>query len=539
MGGVEAIDEARWVEAVRREREIRPLSQRRGNRAEVVQAARRLNLSVAWVYRLLNRYSEDPRTVSLVPAKGGRPTGHRLLSDAVEVIIADQLERFYASRQKPVLSAVHREISRLCQAQGLKSPSLKAVRTRALRLNQVKLTRAREGYRAAQSKVGPSRGSLQATMPLSVVQIDHTLVDVQLVDDVRRKPIGRPWLTLVLDVATRMVLGFVVSLDPPSRLSVALAIAQAVGDKAEWLAARNLAHIWPCTGLFDTIKLDNAAEFRAVALKRGCEQYGMALDFRPPGAPWWGGHIERLMGTLMTECHLLPGTTFSNPVEKGGYDSEARAVMTRAELETWLAGRITGVYHNRVHTALGRTPLSAWRAAEATGWVPRTPKDSDRLLLDFLPFAYRTPRRDGLQLFNIAYWHPDMAVWAASKPGKLPVRYDPRDLSCVWLQTPEGRLERLTTKHADRPPITLWEHRAALAALREAGQGTANEAAVFDAIEAGRHLVAAAAGKSRAARRAEQRRTDAHEGLNAPETGAEAEVPDTDYVPKIYDSELW
>jgi len=45
------------------------------------------------------------------------------------------------------------------------------------------------------------------------------------------------------------------------------------------------------------------------------------------------------MGTLMAECHLLPGTTFCNPVEKGAYDSEARAVMTRAELETWLAGR--------------------------------------------------------------------------------------------------------------------------------------------------------------------------------------------------------
>jgi len=240
MGGLETISEADWAEAVRREREIRPLSLQRGKLADVALAAQRLSLSVAWVYRLLNRYSEDPRTVSLVPAKGGRPKGHRLLSDAVEVIIADQLDRIYASRQKPVLSAVHREISRFCRVQGLKPPSLKAVRFRALRLNQVRLTRAREGYRAAQSRVGPSRGSLLATVPLSVVQIDHTLVDVQMVDDVRRKPIGWPWLTLVLDVATRMVLGFVVSLDLPSRLSVALAITQAVGDKADWLATRNL-----------------------------------------------------------------------------------------------------------------------------------------------------------------------------------------------------------------------------------------------------------------------------------------------------------
>ena len=62
---------------------------------------------------------------------------------------------------------------------------------------------------------------------------------------------------------------------------------------------------------------------------------------------------------------------------------------------------------------------------------------------------------------------------------------------------------------------------------------------MFDAIEAGRHLMSAAAGKSRVARRAEQRRTDAHEGLDAPGSGAETDALDPDYVPKIYDSELW
>jgi hypothetical protein len=36
-----------------------------------------------------------------------------------------------------------------------------------------------------------------------LVQIDHTLVDVIVVDEIERKPIGRPWLTLVVDVATR------------------------------------------------------------------------------------------------------------------------------------------------------------------------------------------------------------------------------------------------------------------------------------------------------------------------------------------------
>ncbi|WP_281241897.1 hypothetical protein [Celeribacter baekdonensis] len=37
--------------------------------------------------------------------------------------------------------------------------------------------------------------------PLEVVQIDHTLADIILVDQVERKPLARPWVTLAIDVA--------------------------------------------------------------------------------------------------------------------------------------------------------------------------------------------------------------------------------------------------------------------------------------------------------------------------------------------------
>ena len=41
-------------------------------------------------------------------------------------------------------------------------------------------------------------GSLEATWPLALSQIDHTLVDVFVVDSVTRMPIQRPWLTLAI-----------------------------------------------------------------------------------------------------------------------------------------------------------------------------------------------------------------------------------------------------------------------------------------------------------------------------------------------------
>jgi len=68
-------------------------------------------------------------------------------------------------------------------------------------------------------------------MPLVIVQIDHTPADIILVDSFERKPIGRPWVTLAIDIATRMVTGYYVSFEAPSRLSIALCRSQIVSHR--------------------------------------------------------------------------------------------------------------------------------------------------------------------------------------------------------------------------------------------------------------------------------------------------------------------
>ncbi|MFG5379736.1 hypothetical protein ACEWPN_00880, partial [Yoonia sp. R2-816] len=44
----------------------------------------------------------------------------------------------------------------------------------------------------------------------------------------------------------------------------------------------------------DKVHVDNGADFRSRAFKRGCDDAGIAIDWRPPGTPRFGGHIERL-----------------------------------------------------------------------------------------------------------------------------------------------------------------------------------------------------------------------------------------------------
>jgi transposase InsO family protein len=59
-------------------------------------------------------------------------------------------------------------------------------------------------------------------------------MDVIVVEN--RQPIQRPSLTVVIDVHSRMVLGFAIYLEKPSAFTAGLAIAHAVLPKEQWLA---------------------------------------------------------------------------------------------------------------------------------------------------------------------------------------------------------------------------------------------------------------------------------------------------------------
>ena len=228
------------------------------------------------------------------------------------------------------------------------------------------------------------------------------------------------------------------------------------------------------------------------------------LAYRPPGTPRFGGHIERLIGTMMGAVHLIPGSHFSNIRARGDLDPEAEAVMTLRELETYLALEIVGSYHARIHKALNLPPAAAWNARRG-GVMVRMPSDPRQFLIDFLPFEERTLQRDGLHLFHIRYWSDELRWLMSRDRPRLTVKYDPRDLSCVFVAAGYGYLE---ARPADRtrPAIALWEHRAAVRALREQGRRAVDEELIFSTILAQRVLIDEATRTTKAMRRDAARR---------------------------------
>ena len=515
-----------WTEAKRRAEIIAPLARlpRVGHDAADLAAAQ-LGLSRRRIYQLIGRARQGEGLVTdLAVGRSGGGRGEGRLADKVERIISDVLFELYLQRQRRSATAVEKAISIRCRRAGLCAPSRGAIRRRIDRLDPEVAARRRLGEQASR-RLKPAAGAMPAPeRPLTVVQIDHTKVDLIVVDEHRRQPIGRPYLTIAIDVFSRCIVGMVVTLEAPSATSVGLCLAHMVTEKQPWLDRLEIKAAWPMTGKPEKLHLDNASEFKGEALRRGCEQHGISLTYRPVGQPHFGGVVERVIGTMMRMVHQLPGTTFADIGERGSYPSEGNAALTLAELERWLALAIT-VYHGSIHSTLLETPEARWKQAVSEFGAPPTVRNAQGFLIDFLPIICRSIGRTGFVVDHVSYYADAVRPWIARRDrlDRFILRRDPRDLSRLWVLDPESnRYLEIPYRTMNWPAITLWECRAAHKVLRERGAKQVDEPSLFRAIEQMRSMAERSVKLTKRARRDRERRRH----LRQPERTALTEPPE-------------
>lgn len=500
--GAESDEELLWEEACRREEAIRDLLRRYPNsltRAAVDDAAWELGLSRASLYRLIRLFRAGSTVTALMPRSPGRPQGLRLLDPKREVVIRQALNEVYLKPTKPPFARLVHEIRTRCLQEGLPPPNWRTIKQRLLDVD-VRTRARRRGEATVLKTMAVTPGAYAASRPLEVVQIDHTKIDVIVVDEETREPRGRPWLTLAMDVFTRMVTGFYLTMDAPSRLSISLCLLHAVYDKTAWLAEREIDATWPVAGLPEALHADNGADFRSRAFVRACRDEGIKTIWRKPGSPHYGGHVERLIGTQMGAVRLLPGTTMSGPEERAGYDSAREARLSLRELERFVAWEIAGRYHQLVHSALRRPPIAVWREHEGST-VLRMPVDRLRFWVSFLPEEERMLRPDGIHLHGLRYWSPALATDVGRQKEKILVKYDPRDLSRVFVQRPSGTFVEARYSDLTLPPISLSEAKAATRALHARGRREVDTRTLVRTAVAQRAIVENATKRARPSRR--------------------------------------
>lgn len=314
--GLLGMSDAAWEVARRRAEVIAPLAASAAVGLYAAdEASRQLGISRRHLYQLIRRYREGGGLVTDVAAgHSGGGQGRGRLPEPVESVISELIRKYYLTRQKRTPAALYREIAQACRSRELPVPALNTVTRRIARLHPAEVKRRREGGNAARPLQSAGGTVPEVLAPLDQVQIDHTVIDLVVVDDRDRQPIGRPFIAVAIDVYSRCLLGMVITFEASSAVSVGLCIAHMASDKRPWLERLGADVAWPMSGKPKKLFLDNASEFKSDALRRGCEQHGIKLSYRPPrGGPITAASWSALSVWLCSASTSCPGQPFPTP----------------------------------------------------------------------------------------------------------------------------------------------------------------------------------------------------------------------------------
>jgi putative transposase len=441
------------------------------SRAARDQIAQTLMISDRQLRRKLQRFRSLRSPEAFLPQRTGPAPGASHLHPDVENLMSDEIQRALKHSPDVAVDDLFPMVRQAAISMHLRPPARSTINSRLQR------ARRRHGNlpinigRELSYRESPVRRSHGSDGPLSIVEMDHTVCDVHILDSVHGRPIGRPVLTLMIDRCTRVILGILLSLEAPSRLSVGLCLHHAVFPKLPWLTSLGAPEAsWPGFGLPSVLYTDNAREFDALSLRRSVELYTIKSAFRPKGDPAAGGIIERAIGTFMTKVRLLPGASYSKLLGAKPRRADRLARFTLGDLSLYLARQVS-VYHRSKHDGLGMAPLTAWENAwtlDGTPRLPRVPASADQFLMTFLPGEWRTVTREGIELYSLRYQSASLYPLIQRRK-KLMVRFDPRDMSQVFVETRETHIP-VPLVGAPMPAFSLWEWREVHARRREVGR---------------------------------------------------------------------
>ncbi|MBT2495229.1 DDE-type integrase/transposase/recombinase [Microbacterium sp. ISL-59] len=312
-------------------------------------------------------------------------------------------------------------------------------------------------------------GTRAALRPGELVEMDSTRIDVMLRID--EETVGRPELTILLDVATRSVLAAILRPEGTKSVDLVAVLARALvpyGRRLE--GARETRQListaWADDQLIDqdrferlrlaqpyvfpdTITTDRGRNYLSQHFRAACESLGISLITSAPHTPTDKPHVERVFGAINSMLLQHVKGYVGRSVEHRGRDagSNSAELLTIAQAQELIEDWIAVEWQNRPHDGL-RDPLHpriklspnemcrAFRAYMPELHVPLTRDD----YIALLPVQYRVLNRYGVRIDHRIYTSERLkGLWRRksddkARNGRWPIRVDPYNLHVVWIE---------------------------------------------------------------------------------------------------------
>lgn len=475
--GVDAVREVgMWVDSMRRiESKLEnrdPLQEVLGEEARLLSMVLGRSVSVRTVQRHLSDYRQNGQ-IGLADRRASELTTERTTKVDSRVIDAINMALTGRARASTTSKAVVLEqVARLLEREygnEVKMPS-RATFYRILE----KEDRGRFSFGSAKTRESLAlqpEGEFQRRTPLrpgEQVQIDSTRLDVMVrIDDAT---IGRPELTILIDVATRSILAAILRPEGTKSVDLVVVLARALVPYARRPEGaretrRLISTAWADDTLIDqerferlrlaqpyifpeTITTDRGRNYLSKHFYEACERLGISLIAAAPHTPTDKPHVERTFESIASLFLQYAKGYVGRSVEHRGreVESQSEELLTIAQMQELLEDWIAVEWQNRSHDGL-RDPLhprialspnemcKAFRHVAPELHLPLTRDD----FIALLPTMHRRINSYGVTIDHRVYDSKRLAGLRRrqspqkSKQGRWPIRVDPYNLHVVWL----------------------------------------------------------------------------------------------------------
>ena len=402
-------------------------------------------------YRWYRRHlSTGGDTRALIPRFDRRGSRGAKQPDKVMLLLAEATaDAFKASPAASGLGIHSRLVAKLNAAnqslptaEHLMAPSLRTTYRLLKRADAYEMVVLRDGKASADRRFRVVKAGVRTSRILQIVEIDHTPLDLFLIDERTWLPLGRPTLTMLLDKHSRMPLGYYLSYGAPSAAAVVGAMRHAILPKiVGGNALPNLVidNDWPCYGIPEILVVDNGLEFHGIDLAGIANDMGMTIQFCPKREPRFKGAVERYLKTINYHfAHQLPGTSLARFHLRGDYDPLAHSLITFGEFKQIFEKWLLDIYAATVHRGIGTTPRALWSQGLAV-CTPELPESTALLQRRFGQNTARRVRKSGFELNGIRYSDETLLPVLRRYGEGVQVRvvFDPEDLGTVQVWGPD------------------------------------------------------------------------------------------------------
>ena len=475
---IEETRKARLVDFGKNARNLKPIIERVGKAIRDPRTP-----SCMTVSRWHKAYTEAGDDIRVLPpaykARGhSKHSDRRRISEntqtcqAVDKIIRDVIHEHYLQMTRPTAQTTYDLIkARIARENHFRDaydqlpvPHRNTLYRKINELDPYEKDKARLGKRIADLRHKVNKQGVRPKRPLERVEIDDTKLDLFVIDEKTRLPIGRPWLMVAICTFTKMILGYYLSFFRPSYLSVMQTLLHSIRPK-DYVRERypEIVHSWDTYGLPDRVVVDNAKQYYSASFDEACLQLGIITQYAPVKHPYYKPSIERVFGTINTRLlHQMPGTTFASVAKKWDYDPKKNAIISIQSLDRIIHNYVVDVYHQDHHRGIDDVPARRWEIG-TKNFPPALPFKAEELNVLLGHIEHRSVSSSGIEMWGLYYNDPCLSpIKSRTKKGeKVKVKYDPMNISLIHVydQTSNQYLPVPAAAQEYAGGLSLWQHK--------------------------------------------------------------------------------